>query len=417
MRLDVIPGDGGLVDSPVTFRVTDTTSTSTALTIQGRDDAGVRWRSECTYPVDAAGTVVIADPDAPWTTMSVDDPSTATLFEACDGSLEFTAIASDGATSATCAVTRVWGHDLVTETVRGPGWELAVYRPSGTTTPLPGVLVFPGTMVGRSVTATTALLASHGHAAAVLYYTQRPGLPDAFVRIATERIADGIAAFTSLPYVDADSVAIHASSVGVQTALATLSTTDTSVRALVLVAPSHVVFQALRTDGPPEKASALMHDGVELPYVPVRSERLLLRLGANLVRRTVTRGRSSIALATLPAYAAGLRDDAAVAAATIPVEEIECPVLTIAGTADQCYPAATMARAIVDRRKQHGARFAADDVLALYPGVGHFIRPPAIPTTATRSAGLIGGGTPGDTARAQRDAWTRTMAFLLTHLS
>ena len=417
MRISVDTADG-LVDSLIEFNVFDTPAEKVELVVDGVDAAGSHWRSRGTHRLGDDGRIELADPDLPWWDMRlVDNPSSPDIFESCDGTLDFTVSVSDGTSSAKVTVPRTWGREHTVEQRRGDGWQLQIYRPESADYPLPGIIVFPGTMVTRSVTAMAALLAAHGYVAAVLFYTQRPGLPDSFSRIATENIAAGIEYFAALPCVDEDRIALHASSVGVQTALSTMVTMGTPARAVVAVAPSHVVFQALRRDGPPEKVSALTHGGVDLPYVPVRSERLLGQLAMNLLRRKISHGRSSMAMSTHVAYAAGLRDHSAVRAATIAVEKIGCPMLVAAGTDDQCYPAADMAQEIVRRRSDEHAIHAADDELLIYPRVGHFIRPPAIPTTVTRSASLIGGGDPRHIAAAQRDCWTRTLAFLHQHLT
>lgn len=416
MRLEVT-GTAELVDSPLRFRVTGTTADKVELIVEALDAAGNRWHSSASYPVGLDGWLEMPNLDTPWTTMSAASRDrAATLFESCDTGIEFAIAATTEEGFATRSVRRVWGRDLRTERITGQGWILQCYRPAGAVGRLPGVVVLPGTMVGRSAAATTALFASHGYAAATLYYTQQPGLPDAFARIAVEDIAAALAAFKALPHVDSDAVAVHAGSVGVQTALATLIETGMRVHAVVAVAPSHVVFQALRTDGPPHKMSALTHGGEDLPYVPVRAERLLPQLARNWLRHKMSRGPTSISLATKSAYDAGLSDKSAVSAAELRVEEIDCPMLVIAGEDDKCYPAAMMARAIVDRREAAGNPYAAQDELRIYADVGHFIRPPAIPTTVDRSSGLISGGSPAATASAQRDAWTHVLRFLGTQL-
>lgn len=412
-----ISGESDLVDSPLRFRVSGTTADTVDFIVSTADAAGAPWRSSASYAVGPGGWLDLPDLDSPWATMqnkAVDRP--AAIFENCATEIEFAITANTAHDSATQTVPRRWGLDLRTERITGDGWVLQIYRPPNDQPCLPGIVVLPGTMVGRSIAATTALLASHGYVTATLYYTQQPGLPDAFSRIATEDIAGGIEAFRQLPYVDGEAVAVHAGSVGVQTALATLITTGTAVRAVVAVAPSHVVFQALRDDGPPQKMSALTHGGEDLPYVPVKSERLLPQVLRNELRRRISRTPTSTALATSSAYEAGLRDASAVAEATLRVEDIDCPMLVIAGTADRCYPAAPMAAAIIDRREAARNPFAAQDELRIYDDVGHFIRPPAIPTTVDRSSGLISGGSPAATAAAQRDAWTHILRFLRTQL-
>jgi BAAT / Acyl-CoA thioester hydrolase C terminal len=78
------------------------------------------------------------------------------------------------------------------------------------------------------------------------------------------------------------------------------------------------------------------------------------------------------------------------------------------------WPAAMMAKALIDRRRDRG-RHDADHVLVL-AGAGHFIRPPITPTTVDRNDALIAGGTPDGSARAQRIAWDTTLDFLRSRL-
>lgn len=89
--------------------------------------------------------------------------------------------------------------------------------------------------------------------------------------------------------------------------------------------------------------------------------------------------------ATTDSYAAGLRDDKAVTAATIPAEKVACPMLVIVGDHDLSYPAASMAHSL-------------------------------IPTTVDQSDGLISGGDPVAIGPARRTAWDATLKFLARHI-
>ena len=101
------------------------------------------------------------------------------------------------------------------------------------------------------------------------------------------------------------------------------------------------------------------------------------------------------------------RDVARAADAAIPVERIDAPMLLIAGEADAMWPSVSMAAALAARR---GHR-PTDRVLVL-PGTGHFVSPPATPTTVDRNADLVSGGTPEATAHGQRAAWNAALTFL-----
>jgi len=99
-----------------------------------------------------------------------------------------------------------------------------------------------------------------------------------------------------------------------------------------------------------------------------------------------------------------------VAAATIPVERINGPVLLLTGELDG---GAAFHRIAADRLAAHGRPHEH----VVFPGAGHLIAaPPYAPTTLTvlPIAGVTFdyGGDPGSTARARADAWRRTREFL-----
>jgi len=144
--------------------------------------------------------------------------------------------------------------------------------------------------------------------------------------------------------------------------------------------------------------------------VPIRGEKLLGQMLRTRLGWLFSRRPRSGALEVLPAYRAGLDASAAVAAAAIPIERINAPVLAVAGEADAMWPSARMAQALVDRRRQHGGHAA--DRLLLLPGAGHFLRPPVTPTTVDRNDSLVSGGTPQASARGQRAAWDAVLGFL-----
>jgi len=204
---------------------------------------------------------------------------------------------------------------------------------------------------------------------------------------------------------------VMAVSVGTVAALVALSGADApTVGSVVVASPTHVVWQALTEGGPPPKAPMLTRNGRDLPYVPIRVEKLLGQMLRMRLGRLFSRRPRSAALELLPAFQAGLDASDAVAAAAIPVERIAAPVLAVAGEADAMWPSAAMARALIDRRRQHGGHDA--DRLLLLSGAGHFLRPPVTPTTVDRNESLVSGGTPQAIARGQRAAWDAVLKFL-----
>jgi dienelactone hydrolase len=308
---------------------------------------------------------------------------------------------------------RFWRQGPPAEAVRGEGFALRVYRPAQAPDPAPGVVVVPGSTGPSKIAPTAALLAAHGYVAAVLGYMQEPGLPSSFCRIPVEAFVAGIRAFAGLPSVDAARVGVLAVSVGAVGPLVALGGDDAPpVRAVVVVAPTHVVWQGLSTGGPPPRAPMLTRGGRDLPYVPIRGDKVLGQLIRTRLARLVTRRPRSAALALLAAYQAGLADRDAVGAAAIAVERIAAPVLAAAGTADAMWPSAQMAQELLLRRRRASAPHASGHRLVLLPGAGHFLRPPVTPTTVDRNESLISGGNHEATAWGQRVMWDEALEFL-----
>jgi hypothetical protein len=82
-------------------------------------------------------------------------------------------------------------------------------------------------------------------------------------------------------------------------------------------------------------------------------------------------------------------------------------MLLIAGDSDVMWPSVSMAAALAARRG-----YRTSDRLLVLPGTGHFVSPPATPTTVDRDADLVSGGAPEATAHGQRAAWNAALAFL-----
>lgn len=411
MELSVIPADGP-VDTTPTLRVDGVApGTMATLTVRTTDAAGHRWRFSGTYPVGPDGALRIDDPERPWWDMRFEDPDTPPVaFVAADDALEYRVSVSCGTRSAEEVVRRTWGGDAERTEVAGDGWRLRLYHRSGTSATRPGVLLVPGSTGVSAMAPAAALLAAHGYATGVLGYMQDPGLPASFRRIPVEAITAGMRAFTQARFVSGDLVVL-AASVGSVAALAALSGEDAvPVRGIIVLSPSSVVWQAMGEGGPPPKASMLTRNDDDLPYLPIRGEKLIGQMLRTAVARRLTRRPRSSALRLLPAYAAALAKVGADTGALLPVERISAPLLAVAGSDDAMWPAATMAQALVERRRAHGTGDA--DRLLLLPGAGHFLRPPVIPTTVDRNDALISGGTPEGNARGQRAAWTATLEFL-----
>lgn len=268
--------------------------------------------------------------------------------------------------------------------VEAEGLVAKLYLPAGEG-PHPGVLVLGGSGGGIGwQEGTAAVLAEHGFAALALAYFGMEGLPAGLELIPLEYFEKALAALAADLAVDAGRLGVVGVSKGGEAALL-LASRLPQLRAVVAFVPSSHVFQSI-ADGWP-RTSSWSHGGEPLPFVPYARVEF-----SNLAEL----------------YAASLEQKEAAAAAAIPVEEIQGPVLLLSGEADTLWPSAAMSAAVVERLERHG--FAHEVVHVAYPGAGH-----GISSIRDGVADRLGGTEEGN-REAQLDARERMLAFLGRHL-
>lgn len=276
----------------------------------------------------------------------------------------------------------------------------------------PAIILLGGSEGGSIVTRGAAALASHGFAVLALpYYSpaqwpsmkaELPELPSAFADIAVERLDDARAWLQKREDVDATRIAIHGTSKGAEYAL--LAGVHLGwPTAIVAIVPTDVVWEGWGQDskGPvqPGTRSSFAFKGKPLPFAPYQDfaqEFMGFQTGEPVkIRRPQDKGRAA--------------NPAAAAAARIPVEKIKAPVLVLGGQDDQVWASGMMAHNIAERR----AEAKLDTVSLIYTDAGHFLSSHGYgPTTQYDAGPSKSGGTPEGNARAQADAWPKTIAFL-----
>jgi pimeloyl-ACP methyl ester carboxylesterase len=137
--------------------------------------------------------------------------------------------------------------------------------------------------------------------------------------------------------------------------------------------------------------------------------------------RAVARWLRGQALSLRPLFERGLSraSDSRVRAATTPVEAIGGPVLLVTGGDDRVWPADRLSTRATAHLDEQAYAHSYDHLRV--PAAGHDIKLPYHPTTerATRPFPVPGrpltldmGGTPAGYARADAEAWKRTLATL-----
>jgi dienelactone hydrolase len=285
----------------------------------------------------------------------------------------------------------------------------------------PALILLGGSEGGSRITQDAPLWASHGYVALGLpYYSpagfgpdgkggmgplppELPGLPASFVDIPVDRLQAVRDWLAQQPGVDAERIGVMGTSKGAEFALLA-ATRMPWIRAVVAVVPTDVVWEGWGPAAPvPGQSSSFSWQGKPLPFVPYKGmneEMAGFATGAEVrLRRPQDAGREA--------------NPERVPAARIPVENYAGPMLLIGGMDDQVWASGPMARNIADARRR--ANLPVQSLV--YEGGGHALGGHGwSPTTLYNATPYKIGGTPAVEARAQSDAFGKTLQFLRSSL-
>jgi dienelactone hydrolase len=411
-----------LVDKPFTVRLAGVPPRArVTLSARLRDDAGYEWTSSATFVASAAGAVdASADPSVDgsytgvspmglvWSMRSSPDASNPMLFRTRLDPLEIAIEAStEGEILARATAQRLSvAPDVRRTEVRARGLVGTLFEPAGAR-PHPAVVVLGGSGGGLSES-IPALLASHGIAGLALAYFGSPGVPDELAGIPLEYFETAFEWLRARPSINGDALGVAGSSRGGELSLL-LGATFPFIRAVVAWAPSAVVYGSVRREGRGGDP-AWLHHGEAVPWFQPAQRPAPPPSGPP--------PEGGIPLT--PAFLKGLEDADAVERARIPVERINGPVLMISGKDDQMWPSPVYGDMVMERLARHGHAYRNEHLV--YPGCGHLVNFPYVPTTVLASVHPVTkhlfayGGTPEGQARAREESWPKVITFFLENL-
>ncbi len=401
-----------LADEPFTFVASGLTPRSeVTIGVQVDNCLGGAWRGTFTASADAAGTLDLAataltgfdepDPTALLWALEPDGEPVAAAATAHDAHGELT-VSAGGQAVVVHEFTRVFADRGVTCTeLAGPAFG-ALYLPAGSG-PHPAVMTVSGSG-GGIAREEAALLASHGFACLALAYFNYPGRPGELVNQPLEYFGQALDWLAAQPQVRAEAIAVKGNSRGGELSLL-LGATFQAVRGVVAVVPSGYIWGAARVDW--SDGAAWTWQGTALPRVPAADE------DAGERNRDVA---ADGAIRLTPGFRAALARAAPseLAAAEIPVERTNGPILIVCGEADDMWPAVELTDVVL--RRTSAARFPHQVRRLVYPDAGHLITLPYLPARTSGLHPLGGnfahGGTRSGTAAARAVAWREMLAFL-----
>lgn len=388
----VVPDGPVLVDAPLVLRV-EGLAPRQAVTLRAQlgDSFNQHWEAWATFRADGRGVVDVAaqapedgtytdaDPlGLVWSARPTGDPARAIAYFDLTLAPQPLRLAAEveGAAAATATVER---RTVAPGGVAREVYEASLfgrlYHPAGGD-PAPAVLVLGGSEGGLTTVSTrpAALLAARGYAALALAYCGVGTLPPRLERVPLEYFAGAVAWLGRQPEARGDRLAV-------------LGTSRGGELALLLGALDPRFLAAISYVGSGTASAA--RSGTDRPSWTYRG-------------------------AALPGWGdprVGERR------AAIPVERTNGPVLLLSGEDDRIWDSAPRSQIAAGRLRRAKRPYADEHVR--YPGAGHLLRPPALPTTVNRAPipgvsrdAVPWGGEPRAQAAADADAWRRTLALL-----
>lgn len=295
----------------------------------------------------------------------------------------------------------VTGETVRTEAVNGR------FFPGLGEGPHPGVLVLHGGGGARGYEQTyAAMLAEHGYNVFCVEYFGAPGIRDALAEVPLEEFGNAAEWLLDRADTSGNRVGVVGFSRGGEASLLVGSTFDT-VGVVVAHVPSCYAWAAPAwMEGVGENQPTWTYGGEPVPYFFVdeyvdgcldEDDSIDEPLGGD------EPSASKLALQRAPA--------SALEKATIPVEDIDGPVLLVSGEQDTVWPSAMLAERARHRLSEHDHPWEFEHLR--FPDAGHAIRVPYRFDGETDPAEVHDfGGTHRANNRASARAWESTLGYL-----
>jgi dienelactone hydrolase len=282
----------------------------------------------------------------------------------------------------------------------------------------PGIIVVPGSSGGIPEN-KAQLLASHGYAVLALGYFGLDGLPKSLDNIRLEYFQNAMQWLKRQPEVNNRPIALLGSSRGGELVLLLAATFAQEINAVIACVPSSLVYSGF----PQVDKPAWTYKNSPITFMPSPYFEDI----ANAVKEGFVadhKGTFEDPWEITPHFLYGMKKNHhAIEDATIPVENIRCPLLIISGEKDALWPSTLYGKLIMERldkkqsmiqRKHLNFAHAGHAILFPYPPFMPVINDPIfIPEDKIWSQY---GGTVEGNAHAAKESWHEVLNFLKTTL-
>lgn len=418
-KIIVIP-EIALIDEPVVISVTNLTP-HTRVTIEAacKNKDNDAWKSYATFQADDKGVVNVAK-QVPiegsyngidsmglfWSMM----PTDREILKKVPNTFNFNEVSL-----SVIVGDKVQAQKTIHRLAVAPNVEKRIIREQGLVGTLfypknmqhgPGIIVVAGSG-GRIPEGLAQLFASHGYAAFALGYFGVEGLPEKLKNIPLEYFQHAMQWLKNQPQVDKNRIAICGNSRGGELVLLLAATFPQEMQAVIAYTPSGIMA-----------AGSWSYKNELIPGIQQPSdeeEREAARQGLITAHKgTFEDPEESVSPIMWPFFKKATPEK--IAAATIPVENIRCPILLISGDDDKVWPSTLFSHMVMERLDKK--KSAIERKHLQFTSAGHGVQNPYWPSSSfpyfhprAKVWSTLGGTAEGN-ARANEQAWKEVLEFL-----
>ena len=394
------------------------------LEISFKDDVNNTWLSRATFKADENGVVNVAtqspvsgsyrgiDPMGLFWSMTRKNKKAPLVVDSKKSETVITlSLFSQDKLRTTKTISRLLvSPDIERRKVREHGIVGTLFYPKNKKN-VPGIIVIPGSNGGIPET-ISQLLASHGYAVLALGYFGVEGLSKKVENTPLEYFQNAIQWFKKQPQVSESRIAFLGHSKGAELALLLAATFPEEINAVIANAPTSLVYGGI----PDETKPAWTYKGSPIPFMPSLGYKQALK-AAKEGKIPFHKGTFEDPYEETPIFLYGMKEfHENIDAATIPVENIRCPIMLISGEDDKMFPSTLHGNLIMERLDKKGSTVERKHLH--FPDAGHVIRFPYVPSSDLAiclpvvNIWFVFGGTAEGNARANKESWQEVLNFL-----
>lgn len=305
-------------------------------------------------------------------------------------------------------------NNLAKQSIQNDAFVGTLFLPKGNEQ-CPAVIILPGSEGGIPETIAEKV-ASQGYCALALGYFGLKGLPEYLEYIPLEYFLQTFESVKNLPQIKKDSLILLGYSRGGELALLLGSLFPQAINGIISFVSSGFICGGFPHPNKPawivnnQPIVPFLHGAMSKNDTLIEAEDLFLASEKGLI--TAHKNTADDPYEVVELFLARQKGDEIMRKAMIPVENISCPILVIAGEDDKIWPSALYAKLIMDRLNQKGS--AIERKFLIFPNAGHGIIAP-YEGPIYHPIGKFWctlGGTPEGNHEANMRAWEETFKFL-----